>query len=87
MNWDQIEGRWDQFAGQVKVQWGKLTDDDLKTIAGKRQQLVGKLQERYGIVKADIEKQVNTWLGSVKPEHSSAPPPPAPPSTPPSPQS
>ena len=47
MNWDQIEGGWDQLAGQVKSQWGKLTDDDLKNIAGKRQQLVGKLQERY----------------------------------------
>jgi uncharacterized protein YjbJ (UPF0337 family) len=48
MNWTQIEGRWDQWAGQAKSQWGKLTDDDLKNIAGKRQQLVGQLQERYG---------------------------------------
>ena len=74
MNWNQIEGRWDQLAGQVKSKWGKLTDDDLKNIAGKRQQLVGKLQERYGIIKEDIEKQVNEWLGSVKPDHGSAPP-------------
>jgi uncharacterized protein YjbJ (UPF0337 family) len=66
MNWNQIEGRWDQFAGQVKSQWGKLTDDDLKNIAGKRQQLVGKLQERYGVLKEDLEKQVNHWLGTVK---------------------
>ena len=73
MNWSQIEGRWDQLAGQVKSQWGKLTDDDLKNIAGKRQQLVGKLQERYGVVKEDIEKQVNEWLGSVKADHASAP--------------
>ena len=72
MNWTQIEGRWDQLAGQVKSQWGKLTDDDLKNIAGKRQQLVGKLQERYGILKEDIEKQVNEWLGGVKPDHASA---------------
>jgi len=90
MNWDQIEGRWDQLAGQVKSQWGKLTDDDLKNIGGKRQQLVGKLQERYGILKEDIEKQVNEWLGGVKPDHTSAPStdPSAPaPSTPPSKQS
>jgi uncharacterized protein YjbJ (UPF0337 family) len=70
MNWNQIEGRWDQFAGQVKSQWGKLSDDDLKNIAGKRQQLVGKLQERYGVLKEELEKQVNHWLGTVKPDQT-----------------
>jgi uncharacterized protein YjbJ (UPF0337 family) len=77
MNWNQLEGRWEQFAGQVKSQWGKLTDDDLKNIAGKRQQLVGKLQERYGVLKEDLEKQVNDWLGTIKPSDSTskAPPP------------
>jgi uncharacterized protein YjbJ (UPF0337 family) len=65
MNWNQIEGRWDQLAGQVKSQWGKLTDDDLAKIAGKRQQLVGKLQERYGVLKGDVERQVNEWLGKL----------------------
>ena len=69
MNWNQIEGRWDQLAGQVKSQWGKLTDDDLKNIAGKRQQLVGKLQERYGVLKEDIDKQINHWLGTIKTDH------------------
>jgi uncharacterized protein YjbJ (UPF0337 family) len=82
MNWNQIEGRWDQLAGQVKSQWAKLTDDDLKNIAGKRQQLVGKLQERYGVLKEDIEKQVNAWLDGVQPEEASAPPPPPTPRTP-----
>jgi uncharacterized protein YjbJ (UPF0337 family) len=80
MNWNQIEGRWDQLAGQVKSQWGKLTDDDLKNIAGKRQELVGKLQERYGVLKGDIEKQVNEWIGKigkVQPEPASASAPPA----------
>jgi len=48
MNWDQIAGNWTQFTGKVKEQWGKLTDDDLTAIAGKRDQLAGKLQERYG---------------------------------------
>lgn len=75
MNWNEIEGRWDQFAGKVKSQWGKLTDDDLKNIAGKRQQLVGKLEERYGIMKDDIEKQVNTWLGAIKADHTDESPP------------
>ncbi len=77
MNWNQIEGRWDQLAGQVKSQWGKLTDDDLKNIAGKRQQLVGKLQERYGILKGDLEKQVNEWIGRLKPDPHNDPAPPA----------
>jgi uncharacterized protein YjbJ (UPF0337 family) len=81
MNWNQIEGRWDQLAGQVKSQWGKLTDDDLKNIAGKRQQLVGKLQERYGVLKEDIDKQINHWLGTIKPDHDTKPTPPTPPST------
>ena len=49
MNWDIIEGKWKQAAGAVKSKWGKLTDDDLKTIAGKRDEFVGKIQERYGL--------------------------------------
>ena len=58
MNWDQIEGKWKQATGVIKEQWGKLTNDDLDTIAGKRDQLVGKVQERYGIAKEEAEKQV-----------------------------
>lgn len=58
MNWDQIAGMWKQASGQVKEQWGKLTNDDLDVIAGKRDQLVGKVQERYGIAKEEAEKQV-----------------------------
>ncbi|TWT95308.1 hypothetical protein Pla108_34530 [Botrimarina colliarenosi] len=58
MNWDQIEGKWTQTKGQVKEQWGKLTDDDLTTIGGKRDQLVGKVQERYGVAREAAEKQV-----------------------------
>jgi uncharacterized protein YjbJ (UPF0337 family) len=46
MNWTQIEGQWHQLLGEFKSQWGKLTDDDLATIAGKREQMVGKMQER-----------------------------------------
>lgn len=58
MNWDQIEGQWKQTKGQVKEQWGKLTDDDLTTINGKRDQLVGKVQERYGVAREKAEEQV-----------------------------
>ncbi len=59
--WEQIEGNWNQFAGKVKQQWSKLTDDDILYIKGKRQELVGKIQERYGIAKAEAEKQVEAW--------------------------
>jgi len=48
MNWDQLQGKWKQYRGQVREKWGKLTDDDLHIIAGRREQLIGRLQERYG---------------------------------------
>ncbi|MGL4413016.1 MAG: CsbD family protein [Roseinatronobacter sp.] len=61
MNWDQVEGKWKQIKGSAKDQWGKLTDDDLDQAAGKRDKLVGKIQERYGIAKEEAEKQVDEW--------------------------
>jgi uncharacterized protein YjbJ (UPF0337 family) len=61
MNHDRMEGNWRQFKGKVKEQWGKLTDDDLDVIAGKREQLLGKIQERHGISKEEAEKQVAVW--------------------------
>ncbi len=61
MNWDQAEGKWKQLKGSVKAKWGKLTDDDLEFIDGKRQQLVGKIQERYSIARDEAERQVNDW--------------------------
>ncbi|RMX05942.1 CsbD family protein [Corticibacter populi] len=61
MNKDQIEGNWKQFKGKIKEQWGKITDDDLDVIAGKRDQLLGKIQERQGIAKAEAEKQLDEW--------------------------
>jgi uncharacterized protein YjbJ (UPF0337 family) len=68
MNWDRIEGNWKQFSGKVKEQWGKLTDDDIDVIAGKRDQLVGKIQESYGIGKDEAEQQVDTWGNSFRDE-------------------
>lgn len=56
MNWDIIEGNWKQFKGKAKEQWGKLTDDQLDTINGKREQLAGRIQEVYGINKDETEK-------------------------------
>ncbi len=64
MNWDQVEGKWKQYAGTVKEKWGKLTDDDLQVINGKRDQLVGRVQERYGIAKEEAERQVDEFSRS-----------------------
>jgi uncharacterized protein YjbJ (UPF0337 family) len=65
MNWDRVEGNWKQFRGQVQQQWGKLTNDDLDTVEGRRTELVGKIQERYGIAKDEAEKQVDTWMRNI----------------------
>jgi uncharacterized protein YjbJ (UPF0337 family) len=67
MNWDQIAGNWKQVKGTVKEKWGKLTDDDLTTIAGKRDRLAGLLQERYGYEKDQAEKALDEFSRSLKP--------------------
>ena len=59
MNKDQADGNWKQLKGKVKEQWGKLTDDDLTVVEVKRDQLVGKIQERYGYQKDQAEKELN----------------------------
>jgi uncharacterized protein YjbJ (UPF0337 family) len=61
MNWDTVKGEWKQFRGKVKEQWGKLTDDDLDRIEGKRDQLVGAVQKRYGVAKEEAEKQLRDF--------------------------
>jgi uncharacterized protein YjbJ (UPF0337 family) len=66
MNWDRIEGNWKQFKGKVKEQWGKLTDDHLDTIGGKRERLSGKIQETYGITKDEADKQIDAWHQNQK---------------------
>lgn len=65
MNWDQIKGKWKQAQGEAKVNWGKFTDDELTQIEGNRDKLVGKVQEKYGIAKAEAEKQVDDWAKGV----------------------
>lgn len=62
MNWDQIEGKWEQMKGGVKKQWGKLTDDDVTYMGGSKDQFVGRLQERYGLAKEAAQKQADEWL-------------------------
>ena len=66
MNWDRIEGNWKQYKGSAKQQWGKLTDDQLDVTSGKRDLLVGKIQEAYGISKDEAEKQMSRWQGTQK---------------------
>ena len=66
MNENTVKGNWLQFKGKVKEQWGKLTDDDFDVAAGKRDQLAGRVQERYGIAKDEAERQVDTWADNFK---------------------
>src|SRR5882762_811087 len=67
MNWDQIEGKWKEMKGQLREKWGNLTDDDLEMIAGRRGQLIGRLQIRYGIANEEASKQVDEFVSSLKP--------------------
>ena len=65
MNWEIIEGKWDQLKGDVKSRWAKLTDDDVANVGAKKDQLVGKIVERYGVLKDDAEAQVDEWLNRL----------------------
>ncbi len=65
MNWDQIAGEWLQAKGKLRTKWAKLTDDDLEAIAGRKDILVGRLQERYGRKKEDAEREVDSYLQSL----------------------
>jgi uncharacterized protein YjbJ (UPF0337 family) len=65
MNWTQLEGKWQQVKGQLKTKWAKLTDDDLAQIEGHRDVLLGKLRERYGDTKDNIEGELDDWLAKL----------------------
>lgn len=65
MNWDQIKGKWTQYKGKAKEQWGDLTNDDLDRAEGHRDQLAGRVQERYGIEKEEAERQVDEWSRGI----------------------
>jgi uncharacterized protein YjbJ (UPF0337 family) len=68
MNWDQIQGDWKQVTGKVKEKWGKLTDSELTVVAGKRDQLAGLLQQRYGYAKEQAEKELDEFLARFQPQ-------------------
>ena len=65
MNWEQVEGNWMQLKGKVQQQWGKLTDDDFDVVAGKRTELLGILQTRYGHDKEQAERAIDEWLKKI----------------------
>ncbi|WP_294930194.1 CsbD family protein [uncultured Paracoccus sp.] len=67
MNWDIIEGKWEQVKGSVKEKWGDLTDDDLTQIAGKKDKLAGKLQEKYGWTKEEVERNLDDFARRHEP--------------------
>jgi uncharacterized protein YjbJ (UPF0337 family) len=65
MNWDQIEGQWRQAKAKLRQKWGKLTDDDLDVIGGKKDALIGRLQERYGMKKDEAERDVDSFINTI----------------------
>ena len=65
MNWDQVEGKWTEIKGQARQNWGELTDDDLAQASGKREELAGKLQYRYGKTKEEAEREIDDWIASL----------------------
>ncbi len=64
--WDQIAGAWKQVRGQARQQWGKLTDDDLEQVKGKRDELAGRIQQRYGVTKEEANRQIDDWANRLK---------------------
>ncbi|MEL6309596.1 MAG: CsbD family protein [Chloroflexota bacterium] len=64
--WNQVKGNWKQFTGSVQEQWGELTGDEVDEMNGEREQLVGKIQERYGIAQEEAESQVEEWAANMK---------------------
>ena len=61
MNRDRIEGNWKQLIGEIRQEWGKLTDDDIDYMEGSYEKMVGRIQERYGVAREDAERQVGDW--------------------------
>jgi uncharacterized protein YjbJ (UPF0337 family) len=71
MNKDQFSGEWNTMKGKVKEQWGKLTDDDIARVEGKRDQLLGLIQKNYGYQKDQAEKELSAWESKLSNKHAS----------------
>lgn len=67
MNWDTVTSKWDDYKGQLKSKWGKLTDDDVQAISGKFDVLVARLKQHYGLEKDAAEKEIDAFLEKLKP--------------------
>jgi len=65
MNFEQLEGKWKQYKGQVREKWGHLTDDDLQVIGGKRDKLIGRIQERYGVAREKASEEVDAFMRTL----------------------
>ncbi|MGH8655216.1 MAG: CsbD family protein [Gammaproteobacteria bacterium] len=66
MNWEQVKGNWNQVKGKARQMWGDITDDELDVIAGKREELVGRLQAKYGYTKEDAEQKADNWVSGLQ---------------------
>jgi uncharacterized protein YjbJ (UPF0337 family) len=66
MNADVMKGKWTQLKGEVRRQWGRLTDDDVDQIQGNAEKMVGKLQERYGWAREEAERELDGFLAAQK---------------------
>jgi len=77
VNWDEISGQWTQMKGKAREQWGELTDSDLDRIGGRKDQLVGLLQEKYGYLRGAAERELDSWIATLTPRASSEPAQPA----------
>lgn len=65
MKWDQLESQWKELAGSARAHWPKLTDDDWQQISGSRRQLIGRVQQRYGLAQGEAEQQVDQWADAL----------------------
>ncbi len=72
MNWERISGNWTQWKGRVQERWGKLTQDQLDVIAGRREQLSGRIQEAYGLSQDEAERQLRNWVRNLAVEYDEA---------------
>ncbi|MFN3323904.1 MAG: CsbD family protein [Bryobacteraceae bacterium] len=70
MNWDALKGNWNQLKGSIKERWGRLTDDEITEISGRKDKLIGKLQEKYGMTVEEAEREASEWLSTNQPTGS-----------------
>ena len=65
MNWDQVQGSWRQFKGQVKQKWGDLTDDEIDRVEGRQEELAGLIQKKYGKTREEAQREVDDWARTL----------------------